>query len=308
MTCCPIPSDQPTEFTPAVFKPSPDAVRPASVSIPAGLGLLGTSRPLIPFDGEGPLREKALNAFRMSCGSITNAQFAAFVNDTGYLTEAEHHGWSFVFWHQVPEYVGATQGVANSAWWRRVEAACWQRITGPQCTYASRHPEHPVVHVSWNDARAYCSWIGGRLPSELEWEHAARGGLGDVRFPWGDAEPDDERFFPCNIWQGQFPESNTTRDGYASTAPSVSFEPNGYGLYNMVGNVWDWTEDTFTVPNRRTRSGRDTTAVLKLAKGGSFLCHRSYCFRYRIASRIGNPRDSTTTHMGFRVVWDENSI
>lgn len=307
MTCCPPTTPEPSDFKPSIFSPSLEALKPATVSIPGGTGLLGTAKPMIHTDGEGPLRKGIVRTLSMSVSAITNAEYAAFVADTGYVTEAEHLGWSFVFWNQVPEYIGETQRVVGSPWWHRVDGASWQCITGPKCTLVKELPDHPVVHVSWNDAYAYASWIGGRLPTELEWEHAARGGLGDVRFPWGDAEPDDEQNFYCNIWQGRFPKTNTTKDGYCTTAPAVSFEPNGYGLFNMVGNVWDWTADTFRLPTQYGRPGQhnsDVAAAMKLAKGGSFLCHKSYCYRYRIAARIANSMDSATTHMGFRVVWD----
>ena len=301
MKCCPPPSDRDKPFTPQIFESSLKVVRPDSVLIPGGVGLTGTSYPMIRSDGEGPLRESQLKPLHMSRGSITNTEFAAFVDHTGYITEAEHFGWSFVFWSQVPDYVGPTQSVPNLSWWRRVDGACWKHISGPKCSLADSQPDHPVVHVSWNDAKAYCSWVGGRLPTECEWEHAARGGLGDVRFPWGNTEPDDIKSFPCNIWQGEFPHTNTAMDGYQTTAPAVSFAPNGYGLYNMVGNVWDWTAGSF---RKQSQSLQPSAMDIKVAKGGSFLCHKSYCYRYRIAARIGNPSDSTTTHMGFRVVWD----
>jgi len=307
MTCCPPATPESSDFNPSFFKPSPTALKPVSVSIPSGVGLLGTSKPMIRTDGEGPLRKGQIASLMMSQAAITNAEFAAFVADTGYVTEAEYIGWSFVFWSQVPDYIGATQSVPGSPWWHRVNGASWQRITGPDCSLMHELLDHPVVHVSWNDAVAYCSWIGGRLPTELEWEHAARGGLGDVRFPWGDAEPDDNDNILCNIWQGRFPETNSTKDGYYTTAPAVSFEPNEYGLFNMVGNVWDWTADPFRVPSQQRRPDgqlNDQPKMMKLAKGGSFLCHKSYCYRYRIAARIANSMDSATTHMGFRVVWD----
>lgn len=312
MTCCPpknpvLADTASADFSPVQFQPSPTAKKPASVAIPGGVGLLGTSKPLIRSDGEGPLRKGRVQSLSISIGSITNAEFSAFVAETAYITEAEHLGWSFVFWSQVPESVGETQSVPGSPWWRRVDGASWQRITGPECDLVNQLPDHPVVHVSWNDARAYASWVGGRLPTELEWEHAARGGLGDVRYPWGDDEPDDEQTLLCNIWQGRFPRTNTARDGYETTAPARSFEPNGYGLYNMVGNVWDWTADTFRMPSQSARPGAQVSEeqiTMKLAKGGSFLCHKSYCHRYRIAARIANTVDSATTHMGFRVVWD----
>ena len=172
--------------------------------------------------------------------------------------------------------------------------------------FLADRPDHPVVHVSWRDATAYARWIGGRLPSETEWEHAARGGLGDVPFPWGEAEPNDTDHFPCNIWQGQFPKTNTGADGHLDTAPAQSFAPNGYGLFNMVGNVWEWTAEPFRIRSQK-KAARQRQAQMKgykLTKGGSFLCHQSYCYRYRIAARTGNSPDSTTTHTGFRVVWD----
>lgn len=307
MTCCPPETPEHSDFSPSLFNPSPSAVKPATVPIPSGTGLLGTSNPMIRNDGEGPLRRGLVRSLSISVGAITNAEFAAFVADTGYVTEAEHLGWSFVFWSQVPDTVGQTQSVPGSPWWHRVDGASWQCITGPNCSLMHELLDHPVVHVSWNDARAYASWVGGRLPTELEWEHAARGGLGDVRFPWGDAEPDDNENIFCNIWQGRFPKANTAKDGYTTTAPAVSFEPNGYGLFNMVGNVWDWTADTFRVPSQFSIPGPQNKvepSVMKLAKGGSFLCHKSYCYRYRIAARIANSLDSATTHMSFRVVWD----
>jgi len=167
--------------------------------------------------------------------------------------------------------------------------------------------DHPAVHISWNDAKVYAEWAGGRLPTEAEWEHAARGGLGDVKFPWGDLEPDDHENFPCNIWQGRFPDENSGKDGYLTTAPARSFAPNGYGLYNLAGNVWEWTSDTYKVKSlkKQVKERLKHMKNYKLSKGGSFLCHKSYCFRYRIAARSGTSPDSATTHHGFRVVWPE---
>ena len=308
MSCCPPDTESAGTFVAGRYDASSTATLPDTVLIPGGMGLIGTAHPFLPTDGEGPLRQQAVEPFRMSQGSITNADFAAFVNETGYVTEAEHIGWSYVFWSQVPDYVGPTRCVPGLEWWRAVEGARWNRVTGPRCTLAANSlADHPVVHVSWNDANAYCSWAGGRLPTEAEWEHAARGGLGDVRFPWGDAEPDDVQHVPCNIWQGQFPDNNTAKDGYLTTAPAISFMPNGYGMHNMSGNVWDWLSEPFVSPfqrRRRPHSQVTENSAPRLAKGGSFLCHKSYCYRYRIASRIGNPPDSATTHMGFRTVWD----
>ena len=196
--------------------------------------------------------------------------------------------------------------MAAAQWWHRVEGATWAAPNGPG-SEADCDPDHPVVQISWNDARAYAAWVGGRLPSEAEWEQAARGGLGDVRFPWGMAEPDDTKTLPCNIWQGRFPEVNTGADGYITTAPARSFRPNGYGLFNMAGNVWEWTGEPYRLRSMRREARAQMAARkgYKILKGGSFLCHRSYCYRYRIAARIGNSPDSTTTHQGFRVVFDD---
>lgn len=280
--------------------PAPDAVH-----IPGGPSLIGTAAPKIRDDGEDPLRKTRIKPFRMAATSVTNAQFRAFVEATSYVTEAERFGWSFVFWAQVPDRLGATQGVIDVEWWRRVDGANWRDINGPGTMAEHWHADHPVVQVSWNDARAYADWVGGRLPTEAEWEHAARGGRGDVQFPWGDQEPDDFDFLPCNIWQGHFPEVNTAKDGFATTAPAQFYEPNGYGLYNLVGNVWEWTADPYRIKSLKKHVRQRLAGMkgYKLSKGGSFLCHKSYCYRYRIAARSGTSPDSATTHQGFRVVW-----
>lgn len=273
--------------------------------IPGGTALVGTADPRIPDDGEGPLRRVRVKPFRIGRAAITNAEFRKFIDATGYKTEAELFGWSFVFWSQVPEGVGDTGGAADTEWWRKIDGAIWSAPNGPG-TQAACRDDHPVVHVSWKDARAYAAWVGGRLPSEAEWEHAARGGLDDVPFPWGTEEPDDTNFTPCNIWQGRFPEANTARDGFETTAPDISFAPNGYGLYNIVGNVWEWTADTYRIKSLKKSVKARLRAMkgYRVSKGGSFLCHKSYCYRYRIAARSATAPDSTTTHHGFRVVWD----
>lgn len=275
-----------------------------AVFIPAATALVGTAAPVIPDDGESPLRQVRLGAFHIARATVTNAEFARFVAATGYVTEAERLGWSFVFWQQVPPQTGITAAYPEAAWWRRVDGACWSAPHGPGSEAAAR-PDHPVVQVSWNDARAYAAWVGGRLPSEAEWEHAARGGRGDVPFPWGMDAPDDSRFLPCNIWQGQFPHHNTAADGHVTTAPARSFAANGYGLFHMVGNVWEWTADPFRIRSLKPRAKARMAAAAgyRTLKGGSFLCHRSYCYRYRIAARTGTSPDSATMHQGFRVVW-----
>lgn len=306
-SCCSVPARASAPTPPDSAPATPGTAPPEAIAIPGGRALVGTARPGIPDDGENPLRKARIAPFRIAPTAVTNRQFQQFITATNHVTEAERFGWSFVFWAQVPDSVGATQAVAEVQWWRRVDGATWLDINGPDSADAAWHPDHPVVHVSWNDARAYAAWAGGRLPSEAEWEHAARGGLGDVKYPWGDADPDDTTHLPCNIWQGRFPDTNSCADGYATTAPAQSFAPNGYGLYNMVGNVWEWTSDTYRIKSLK-RQVRDRVAGMKgfrLSKGGSFLCHRSYCFRYRIAARSGTSPDNTTTHQGFRVVWPE---
>jgi len=234
---------------------------------------------------------------------VSNAEFADFAEQTGYVTEAEGFGWSFVFHLQLPTTQTTLQGAAGAQWWRRVDGANWRRPAGP--LGAESLPDHPAVHLSWTDAQAYCAWVGGRLPREAEWEHAARGGLGDVTYPWGDAPPDDREHLPCNIWQGTFPTHNSLADGYSTTAPAISFDANGYGLYNMCGNVWEWTSEPFKYrSNSKKKQAMDPRPKgSKLLKGGSFLCHKSYCFRYRIAARTGTTPDTATSHQGFRLVF-----
>ncbi|WP_372571650.1 formylglycine-generating enzyme family protein [Ruegeria jejuensis] len=277
-----------------------------TAEIPGGRPIVGTSRPIIPDDGEELRKAGVLKPYRVGVTTVTNAQFQTFVDDTGYVTEAENIGWSFVFWLNVPRGVADPLGVDGIEWWRRVDGANWRDINGPGSEEAAWHPDHPVVQVSWNDARTYAAWAEGRLPSEAEWEHAARGGLGDVPYPWGSAEPDDTSYYPCNIWQGRFPHQNTAADGYLTTAPARSFDPNGYGMFNMVGNVWEWTADPFRIPSlkKAVRERLKTMKGYRVLKGGSFLCHSTYCWRYRIAARSGNSPDSATTHQGFRVAFD----
>lgn len=270
--------------------------------------MLGTDNPIFPADGEAPLRRTRIKPFRIDAATVTNARFRAFVEETGYRTEAESFGDSYVFIRFLSKDAPDTRAVVAAPWWRVVEGANWRCIFGPGSEPAW-DPDHPVVHVTWNDAQAFALWSDGRLPTEAEWEHAARGGLGDVRFPWGDREPDDDEFFPCNIWQGRFPDQDLGRDGFTCTAPARSFDPNGYGLFNTVGNVWEWTSDSFSGQLQKNTGNKPHAgnADYKLTKGGSFLCHIGYCFRYRIAARTGTSPDSSTSHQGFRLVYDENS-
>ena len=275
--------------------------------IPAGTAYIGTDSPMIEVDEEAPLRQGKIKAFSMDKGAVTNGRFAQFVLETGYRTEAEKLGDSFVFHHFLPSDLYQDKAVAGAPWWRMVEGACWHQPFGPNGpALESGTADHPVVHISHHDAEAFAAWAGGRLPTEAEWEHAARGGLGDVFFPWGDHAPDEEDYTPCNIWQGTFPDQDSGRDGYTGTAPVYAFAPNGYGLHQMVGNVWEWTAQHFKLRSRKKqlREIHQDKVGYRIVKGGSYLCHISYCYRYRIAARTANSPDSSTGHTGFRLIYD----
>ena len=273
----------------------------------AGVATVGTDLPVLPEDGEGPVRKARLRAFAIDPFAVTNRWFAEFVAVTGYRTEAEQFGTSFVFAPFLPPDFGSTQAVEQAPWWRMVPGADWAHPEGPGSTVQDRL-DHPTVHISFRDAEAFAAWAGGRLPSEAEWEHAARGGTPDARFPWGAAEPDDTSYHPCNIWQGRFPTENTAADGYRGTAPVDAFPANGYGLFNMAGNVWEWCADPFRVRSlarrARTRNEQAAKSNDRVAKGGSYMCHRSYCYRYRIAARSGLSATSSAGNTGFRLVFD----
>lgn len=260
-----------------------------------------------PADGEGPVREVELRPFAIDACAVTVSQFATFAKETGHETDAERYGWSFVFAGLLrPEQVRDSVGhVPEAPWWIGVEGSSWRAPEGPG-SGVSRRQNHPVTHVSWNDAVGYADWAGKRLPTEAEWEYAARGGLEQQRFPWGD-ELSPRGQHRCNIWQGEFPRRNTLGDGHLGTAPVRSFRPNGFGLYNMAGNVWEWCADWFGTDHPDTRQVDPTgppTGTARVVRGGSYLCHDSYCNRYRVAARTSNTPDSTTGHMGFRCVTD----
>ena len=275
------------------------------VRVEGGEFLMGTEDPYgFVADGEGPVRAVTLKPFWIDSCAVANARFAAFVEATGYITDAEHYGWSFVFGGLLPDDFEPTRGAAQAPWWRQVFGANWCQPEGPHSSVDDRM-DHPVVHVSWSDAASYCSWSGMRLPTEAEWEYAARGGLEQKRYAWGDElTPDGE--WRCNIWQGIYPSHNTLADGYLGTAPVASSPSNGFRLYNVSGNVWEWCLDWFDTTFHVSRSREDPTGPpsgrAKVIRGGSYLCHDSYCNRYRVAARSSNTIDSSTGNMGFRCV------
>ena len=264
-----------------------------------------------PQDGEGPVREITLDPFWMDRTTVTNECFAGFVEETGYETDAERMGWSFVFEALVPKATirkGKTRAIAGQEWWLGVEGASWRKPAGSG-TNLKKIMDHPVVHVSWNDAVAYAEWAGKRLPSEAEWEYAARGGRKQNIFPWGNELLPANGRHRCNVWQGDFPRENTLKDGYFSTAPAHMFPPNEFGLRNVIGNVWEWCQDTWSIDHQTSGPKKNSIKTpldkRKVAKGGSFLCHHSYCNRYRCSARIPNLPDDSACNWGFRCVRDD---
>lgn len=285
-----------------------------SVTIPSGVYRIGGEESdTFPDDGEGPVRDVLVNSFVIDRFAVTNTDFSIFVDATNYTTDAERFAWSYVFYAQVhPLARGAVLPGAtpDAPWWLPVEGATWRTPFGPGSSIEELGT-HPVVHVSWRDAQAYCHWAGKRLPTEAEWEIASRGGLQQNRFPWGQ-ELTPGGSHRCNIWQGVFPSENTGEDGFLGTAPVDAFMPNGYGLYNTSGNVWEWCEDWWSndwhivdCPETRRNPTGPSAGSAKVIRGGSYLCHAEYCNRYRVCARTSNTPDSSTGHMGFRCVWTE---
>lgn len=276
------------------------------VKVPAGTFMMGsdTSTPGTLQDGEGPARKVTLPEFEIQKYEVSNGDFADFVRDTGYVTEAETFGDSFVLDMLLSREVSSeiTQAVKDAPWWLPVKEAFWLQPEGRGTNLEGRE-DHPVIHVSWNDAVAYCKWNGGgRLPTEAEWEYAARAGLKDRLFPWGNnPNPKGEHYM--NIWHGKFPEENTVDDGYISTAPVDSYPPNRFGLHNTVGNVWEWVSDWWQVRHSNVPSTNPQgppSGTDKVKKGGSYMCHKDYCYRYRCSARSMNTPDSSASNMGIR--------
>lgn len=260
-------------------------------------------------DGETPVHEVRLDAFTIDATAVSVSDFARFVEDTGHITEAETFGYSAVFHAGLAANPADVVGrPAQTPWWLGVRGADWRHPEGRHSGVEERL-DHPVTHVSWNDAVAYCDWAGRSLPTEGQWECAARGPIVGARYPWGDDLLVGHRW-QANIWQGHFPTHNSAEDGYLTTAPVRAFEPHGCGLYQAVGNVWEWCADWFA----QDTYARDAAAGVvadptgpqsghgRVIRGGSFLCHDSYCYRYRNAARSSNTPDSSAANTGFRTV------
>jgi sulfatase modifying factor 1 len=276
------------------------------VRLPGGLFRMGDANgDRNPLDGEGPVHEVRLDPFTIDATSVTNADWAAFARSTGYVTEAESFGYSAVFHLAVSaEPVEVMGSAAGAPWWSGVRGADWRHPDGSRSSVDGLD-DHPVVHVSWNDATAYCEWAGRRLPTEAEWEYASRGGLDGARYPWGDELMADDRW-QVNIFQGRFPAENTAEDGFATTAPVRTFAPNAFGLWQTVGNVWEWCSDRFDPRYYAASPLRNPTGpgegAARVLRGGSYLCHSSYCNRYRNSARSSNTPDSSMGNAGFRTV------
>jgi len=254
------------------------------VRIAGGEVIHGTSSArAVPGDGEGPPRRIQLSAFHISPTVVTVSEFDEFIAATGHVTTAEVEGWSFVMHAHVPVDAHVRGHASGTPWWLGVDGSSWNAPYGPG-SYAE--PDHPVVHVSVKDALAYCAWRRVRLPTEVEWEHAARGGTAGHDFPWGDDE--SNIWLRANVWRGDFPASDLGVTN--GTCRADAFEPNGFGLHNMVGNVWEWTSSSW---------GTGTVEIV--ARGGSYLCHASYCRRYRVTARSRQFADSSAGNLGFRV-------
>lgn len=295
--CTPARDGGPAETAGAVPTAPPRrhaAPPPGAVAVPAGAFVMGTDAPIYPSDGEAPARRVEVARFAIDRTPVRHAAFARFVADAGYVTDAERLGGAFVFYDLVaPDDAAGAVVVPGLPWWRYVPGADWAHPFGP-ARGAEDRDDHPVVQVSWRDAAAYAAWAGGRLPTEREWEYAGHGGRGADRaepYPWGDVRAPGGRPH-ANVWQGAFPEHDAALDGFHGTSPVGAFPANGYGLVDVVGNVWEWTADRFG------------DGALRVRKGGSYLCHASYCARDRLPARSGGAEDDAAGNVGFRVAYD----
>lgn len=257
------------------------------IALPGGTFRMGSEEATAyPADGEGPVRTATVAPFSIGATTVTAAEFAAFVLESGHRTDAERHGTSLVFDGLLTQGLRRhCPAVAETPWWREVTGATWFHPEGPGSGVDDR-ADHPVTHVSHDDALAYARWVGARLPTETEWEYAARGGLDQQPYPWGGVK--EPRGVPrMKTFQGTFPDQPTTEVG---TAPAAAFPPNGFGLHNMTGNVWEWTASEMGPGDERP-----------VLRGGSYLCHESYCRRYRTSARTASTADTSLGHAGFRL-------
>ncbi len=310
----------------------PKSGPPSMVWIPAGEFLMGSDSESA-WPEEQPVHRVRVAGFWLDRTEVTNAQFRAFVDATGHITTAEKPPELEQIMSQVPPGTpppspeqlvpgslvftppaGEVDLRDYSQWWTWTPGADWRHPEGPGSSIEDRD-DHPVVQVSWDDAVAYAGWAGKRLPTEAEWEFAARGGLEGKPYTWGDQVPSDSQIL-ANIWQGEFPRDNTSADGFIRTAPVGSFAPNGYSLYDMAGNVWEWCSDWYErdLYARRADSGpvvnptgpersddpRHPFEPRRVQRGGSFLCADNYCSRYRPSARQGGSPDTGMSHVGFR--------
>ncbi|XP_059161333.1 formylglycine-generating enzyme-like [Physella acuta] len=279
------------------------------VYIPGGSFEMGTDDPVFLADGEMPSRQVTLDSFYLDKYEVSNAEFQRFVTSQNYITEAERFGNSFVMdlFISTETKSKITQMVAAAPWWLPVEGADWRHPEGPDSNIKYRM-DHPVLHVSWNDAVAFCTWSGKRLPTEAEFEYACKGGKANRLFPWGNSE-NPKREHWMNIWQGEFPVENTGEDGYNGTCPVTAFpDQNKFGLKNIIGNVWEWTQDWWEVKHSSLPQNNPTgpsSGTDKVKKGGSYQCHKSYCYRYRCVARSQNTPDSSAANLGFRCASDK---
>jgi sulfatase modifying factor 1 len=295
---------------------SPDDLpdRGAMMWIPGGSFTMGSNDF---YREERPVRRESVAAFWIDTHPVTNADFRRFVEATGYVTFCERPPNAADYPDADPALLvpgslvlrpppGPVSLRDNRTWWEYAPGADWQHPQGPDSTIDDRD-DHPVVHLAFEDAVTYAAWAGKALPSEAEWEYAARGGLDGAVYAWGDEVTPEGRLM-ANTWQGRFPWENLELDGYAGTSPVAAFPANGYGLHDMIGNVWEWTASPFTPADAAgpktscCAPGEPASATRRVVKGGSHLCAPNYCLRYRPAARQGEAIDTSTCHIGFRCV------
>jgi formylglycine-generating enzyme required for sulfatase activity len=262
---------------------------------------------------EGPIRTATVGPFAIDRHPVTVKEFRRFVTETGHVTDAERAPDPALYPDANPELLvpgslvfQRTPGPVSlqdaHAWWRYVPGACWHTPDGPGSNVRGRH-RHPVTHIAYADAQAYAAWAAKALPTEAEWEYAARGGLDGARFSWGEEIAPHGKMM-ANWWQGRFPWENLRLDGYEGTSPVGAFPPNGFGLFDVCGNVWEWTADRFTTPATTSCCVPPAPEAIprNTIKGGSHLCAPSYCLRFRPAARQGEAIDTSTSHIGFRCI------